>query len=184
MFQVFVAAMVSVEEVNTQLEEFIRNQQLANERFEPDGEQQDIPNNKFETKIAKLEEDAVKTEMRVARLEESLAFQEERIGGKSQERKELKENMAIDSQRLRVAEQMLTEHETKLAQSLLHFEKLSETTGLYDKMEGVAKIDDSNRVAVEGFRAESLEMIGEVVDKVKSHKAELEEITKKVETIN
>ena len=62
-------AMVSVEDVNFELEEFFRNQQLANERFEPKGEQQDIFNSKFDTKIAELEEDAVKTETRMARLE-------------------------------------------------------------------------------------------------------------------
>ena len=110
--------MVSVEDVNSKL------------RFELNGEQQDILNDKFDTKIAQLEGDAVKTETRVARLEESLAFQVERIGGESQEIKEFKENMVVDLQRLRVAEQMLAEHETKLAQSLLDLENLSETTGL------------------------------------------------------
>ena len=60
--QVSVASMASVEEVNTKLEEFMRNPQLTNERFQPIREQQDILNNKFETKIIQLEGDNVKTE--------------------------------------------------------------------------------------------------------------------------
>ena len=100
--------MVSVEDVSARLNEFMRNQQLANDRFEPHGERQDVTNTELREasielikRTAKLEEDAAKTETGTARLEEPLAFQVERIGGESQEIRELKENMAIDSHGLR-----------------------------------------------------------------------------------
>ena len=47
----------------------------------------------------------------------------------------------------------------------------------------MANIVDVNRIAAEGFRAESQDMITEVVDKVKAHKAKLEEIVKSVDGV-
>ena len=88
MFKVFVAAMVSVEDVSARLDEFVRGQQILNEGFAPNAERQDEVNTELREANIKLSQRADELEAKTAKLEEEDV---ERVGAESPEIKGLQE---------------------------------------------------------------------------------------------
>ena len=89
---VFVAAMVSVEDVSARLREFMRIQQIANEGFAPNAERQDFINTGLREANIELSQRVDVLEARTAKLEEDDV---ERVGAELPEIKGLQDQVGI-----------------------------------------------------------------------------------------